>query len=61
VNAYCVLAEDVDATSAAKVTVAIIEGQLNSGELTIGAGCTLLGVKAALRPFEILLRDAVSN
>lgn len=59
-NAKYILAEDVDATSADKVSVAYMSGQFNSRRVTLGTGPTLAAVTTALEAKNIYLVDTVS-
>jgi len=59
VNAKYILAEDCDATSTDKTTVAYVTGKFNSRALTLGAGATLAGVTARLEGRGIHVVDSV--
>lgn len=60
-DAKLILAEDVDATSADKTTVAYRQGSFNAGKVTLGAGATLAGVKASLDVRSIFLVDTIAG
>lgn len=51
-----ILAEDTDATSADKTTVAYLTGEFNTAAMTFGTGHTAASVKAGLRDLGIFLK-----
>ena len=51
-----ILAEDTDASSADKTTVAYLTGEFNAAAMTFGAGHTADSVKAGLRDLGIFLK-----
>jgi hypothetical protein len=51
-----ILAEDADATSADKTTVAYLAGEFNTAAMTFGTGHTAASTKAALRGLGIFLK-----
>lgn len=55
----CILCEDVDATLAAVVTSAYIEGEFNENAMTFGGADTADTHREALRLKGIILRDSV--
>lgn len=55
-----ILAEDADATSADKTTVAYLTGEFNTAALTLGAGHTLDSIKDGLRDQGIFLKTNLS-
>jgi hypothetical protein len=57
----CILAEDTDATSADKATVAYFGGKFNETEITLGSGHTIASVKEGLRAKGILLETPIEN
>lgn len=60
VNAKYILAEDVDATSADKTTVAYVTGKFNKNKVVLGSGATLTGVASVLEPRSIFLVDSIA-
>lgn len=51
-----ILAEDADATSADKTTVAYLTGEFNTAAITFGTGHTAASVKDGLRDLGIFLK-----
>lgn len=51
-----ILDEDVDTTAGALPAPVLLAGEVSGDELTLGAGHTLAGVKAALRPLSLFVR-----
>lgn len=51
-----ILAEDTDATSADKTTVAYLTGEFNTAAMTFGTGHTAANTKAGLRDLGIFLK-----
>jgi hypothetical protein len=51
-----ILAEDTNATSADKTTVAYLTGEFNTAAMTFGTGHTAASVKAGLRDLGIFLK-----
>ena len=58
-DAALVLLEQRDATAGDLTGVAAMTGDFNINAVTIGAGATLQGVKAALEPKNIYLQNSV--
>lgn len=57
---YCILAEDVDATSADADTIVYMGGTFNQNALILGTGHTLASIYDALRQVDIHLVKALT-
>lgn len=53
-----ILAEDIDATSAAVETIAYLSGEFNEDRITLGGAHTVDSVRDALRDLSIYLKPA---
>jgi len=58
---YAILAEAVDATSAAKAAASYIEGEFNQRELVFASGTDIEDVRDAMRDIGMLVRGSVAE
>lgn len=57
-NPVAILADNVDASSADQTGGVYLMGEFNQNRITLDASWTIAGMKAALRPLAIFLKDS---